>query len=247
MAVLWRHRQGGVVYEVRRAGNSLRLYTNGVLHSQLNARRGYSGGVWDLLALPALFRPAGSMRRVLLLGVGGGGTIAALRRYAAPEQIIGVDIDRVHLSVAEDFFAIGGPDLQLVHDDAVSWVARYRGPPFDLIIEDLCGARSGGAARSVPADADWFNRLGDRLGKLGILVMNFLGLDDLRASAYLRDDEVAAGYACAYQLTTSCYANRVAAFLNHACSARAMRRNLRRVAGPRQPLRFRVSALSRSA
>lgn len=246
MAVLWRHQQGGVVYEVRRAGNSLRLYTNGVLHSQLNAHRGYCGGVWDLLALPALFRPPGSVRRVLLLGVGGGAAIAALRRYAAPDQITGVDIDRVHLSVAQDFFGIDGPDLQIVHDDAVLWLARYSGPPFDLIIEDLCGGGRDGAARSVPADARWFRCLGARLGQGGMLVMNFLGLDDLRASAYLRDDAVSSAYACAYQLTTPCYDNRVAAFLMERSSAGNLRRNLRRGMGARQPLRFRVSALDRN-
>lgn len=246
MAVLWRHRQGGVIYEVRRAGNSLRLYTNGVLHSQWNAQRGYAGGVWDLLALPALFRPAGAIRRVLLLGVGGGAAIAALRRYAAPGQIIGVEIDRVHLSVAVDCFAIGGPDLKLVHDDAVGWLARYRGPSFDLIIEDLCGAGRDGAARSVPADTEWFRRLGARLGPGGILVMNFLGLDDLRASAYSHDNTVSSTYARAYQLTTPCYENRVAAFLTERSSARDLRRNLRNAVGDRQPLRFRVSALDRN-
>jgi spermidine synthase len=244
MALLWRHQRGDVIYEVRSAGHSLRLYTNGVLHSQANSRRGFSGGVWDLLALPALFRAPGSIRRVLLLGVGGGGVIAALRQYAAPERIIGVDIDPVHLMVAEEFFRIRGPDLQLVHDDAVSWLAGYRGAPFDMIVEDLCGAGRGGARRSVAADSEWFGRLRDRLGTGGLLVMNFLGRDGLRASAYLRDKRVSASYACAYQLTTTYYDNHVAACLTHQSTPRELRRNLRRMPGVRSPVRFRVSALN---
>ena len=72
MALLWEKRAGGVCYQVRTAGNTVRLYTNGVLHTQYNPTRLLTGSVWDLLLLGALFVPRERMRRVLLLGVGGG-------------------------------------------------------------------------------------------------------------------------------------------------------------------------------
>ena len=36
MALLWEKRAAGVHYSVRNAGNTVRLYTNGVLHTQYN-------------------------------------------------------------------------------------------------------------------------------------------------------------------------------------------------------------------
>lgn len=55
MAIVWSRQLSGVHYEVRSAGNSLRLYTDGVFHSQYNPCRLITGHVWDLLMLPAFF------------------------------------------------------------------------------------------------------------------------------------------------------------------------------------------------
>ena len=67
MAILWSQRVGDTRYEVRAAGSSLRLYNNGILHSQFSERCPATGSVWDLLWLPALFRVGGMPRRLLLL------------------------------------------------------------------------------------------------------------------------------------------------------------------------------------
>lgn len=67
MAIIWSRCLGGVHYEVRSAGNSLRLYTDGVFHSQYNPYRLITGHVWDLLMLPALFYPANKIKRVLVM------------------------------------------------------------------------------------------------------------------------------------------------------------------------------------
>ena len=55
MAIVWSKVVGDSQYEVRTAGQSIRLYKDGVFHSQWNARRPLAGGVWDLLFIPALF------------------------------------------------------------------------------------------------------------------------------------------------------------------------------------------------
>ena len=78
MAVVWQTVERGDHYQVRTAGHSVRLYKNDVFHSQWNETRPLSGGVWDLLFLPSLFVPSGSVKRVLVLGVGGG---AVIRQY----------------------------------------------------------------------------------------------------------------------------------------------------------------------
>ena len=62
MAILWSQRVGDTRYEVRAAGSSLRLYNNGILHSQFSERCPATGSVWDLLWLPGLFRIDGMPR-----------------------------------------------------------------------------------------------------------------------------------------------------------------------------------------
>ena len=72
MALIWETEQDGVRYEVRRAGQTLRLYANGVQHSEFHPKRLLTGSVWDLLWLPALLHEPARFRRVLVLGLGGG-------------------------------------------------------------------------------------------------------------------------------------------------------------------------------
>ena len=186
MAVLWRQRVGATLYEVRTAGNTRRLYSNGVLHSQYNERRPVTGNVWDLLLLPA-FLATRPVRRVLVLGVGGGAVIRQLQHFVQPERILGVELNPVHLRVARRFFGVQGPGVELQRAEARQWLADYEGPPFDLVIEDLFGERDGQPVRAIAADADWLAGLGRVLAPDGILVMNFPSLRELRACTALQD------------------------------------------------------------
>ena len=70
IAVLYRKKVGRCLYEIRAAGSTRRLYTDGVLHSQFNPRRLITGSVWDLLWLGLFFRPDPNPKRVLVLGLG---------------------------------------------------------------------------------------------------------------------------------------------------------------------------------
>ena len=92
MAILWQKTIKDTRYEIRSAGQTRRLYTDGVFHSQFNPVHAVTGGVWDVLMLPAFFKPADSIKRVLVLGVGGGAVIHQLQRYIKPDEIIGVGI-----------------------------------------------------------------------------------------------------------------------------------------------------------
>ncbi|MCZ7597261.1 MAG: hypothetical protein M5U09_05195 [Gammaproteobacteria bacterium] len=63
----------------------MRLYTNGVLHSQYSPSPRAATSIWDLLAMPALLAGGGRPDRVLVLGVGGGGALRTIdRRFGAP-------------------------------------------------------------------------------------------------------------------------------------------------------------------
>lgn len=226
MALIWHKTAQSVRYEVRTAGNTRRLYTDGVLHSQFNPRQPVTGSVWDLLMLPAFFYPPGTVRRVLVLGVGGGAVIRQLQAFLQPEQIVGVDLSALHLTVARRFFGVRGRRVRLYQADAVDWVHGYEGPPFDLVIDDVFGGEDGEPVRAVEASAVWFQALLRLLSRQGALVMNFVSGDELRRSAYFSQARIARRFKAAFQLTTPQDANAVAAFLRTEAQSGALRRRL---------------------
>ena len=99
MAVIWERREDGVLYQVRRQGARMRLFANGVQHSEFHPKRLVTGSVWDLLWLPALLGDPARLRRVLILGLGGGSLVPPLRALLAPERLVAVELDAHHLAL----------------------------------------------------------------------------------------------------------------------------------------------------
>ena len=89
---MWSKQTADNLYEVRSAGQSIRLYTNDVFHSQFNPRRTVDGSLWDLLSLPVLLLPPEPALKVLVLGVGGGAVIRQLAVLLEHPDIVGVDL-----------------------------------------------------------------------------------------------------------------------------------------------------------
>ncbi len=217
MAIIWEKCEAGVTYQVREAGRTRRLYTNGVFHSQYNPAQPVGGSVWDLLMLPAFFFPPAAVRRVLVLGVGGGAVIKQLQHFLTPEQILGIELNPIHLHVAEHYFDVSGGGIKLVQDDAVKWVRDRREGSFDLIIDDLFGEDEGEPVRAVAADAGWFNALLRCLSPQGALVMNFDSSKAMRDSAYFGSKPVQRRFGSAFEFSTPLYDNRVGAFMRRKC------------------------------
>jgi spermidine synthase len=248
MAVIWSLEARGKRYEVRAAGRTRRLYTDGVFHSHYNPLHGVTGGVWDLLMLPAFLLPREKEQplRVLVLGVGGGAVLKMLERFAGPVEITGVDLDAVHLEVAREHFEVP-PSVKLHRGDAMAWVHRYRGRPFDLIIEDLFGGR-GEPERALCMDRAWAGALLTHLAGAGALVTNFVDPAELKRSALYADRTTRRCFARGLQFTTRMDTNAVGAFYRQAVDPDVLRPRLQqqplldtRRAGCR--LRFRMRRL----
>ncbi|WP_160153847.1 methyltransferase domain-containing protein [Microbulbifer sp. ALW1] len=186
MALVWEKQVGGNRYQVRKHGASVRLYSNGVFHSQWNPRDPLKGSLWELLLLPAFFLPEKQIQRVLLLGVGGGALIRLLQKFVQPESIVGVDIDPVHLTVARRYFGVQG--VELVCADAREFIAGLdssnTSAPFDLIVDDLFGHSNGEVARAFEADGYWCSKLLRQLSPAGAVVSNFVSRRELLASGW---------------------------------------------------------------
>ena len=226
MAVIWRKKHAGSTYEIRAAGRSRRLYTNGVFHTQYNPARVVTGGIWDLLMIPAFFKPVEEVRRVLVLGVGGGSVIRQLNRFVSPEHIIGVELNPVHLYVARKYFGVDHSEAELIEADAVSWLNNYDGPPFDLIIDDLFSEEDGEPVRAVAADHKWLSVITRNLNSRGMLVMNFISGKTLKSCALFSEKRNRA-YRAAFQISMPIYDNAIGIFLAFNATSTDLRMNLK--------------------
>lgn len=231
MALVWEHESDGVLYQVRRHGASLRLYANGVQHSEYHPDRLVTGSVWDLLWLPALLQAPKHTRRVLMLGLGGGSLMPPLRALFSPQVLVAVEKDPWHLSVARKIFSVvedavaeGGTDIVLA--DAVDWLQAYSGPPFDLIIEDLFAPRERSVRRAVAADERWLELLTRHVSAQGVLVMNFGDFAEYRAS--FSADRLLAGWAGRFHLSCGDCHNAVIAHTRRPARSVELRRRLQR-------------------
>lgn len=226
MAILWQKRSGGTLYEVRSAGRTRRLYTDGIFHSQFNPANPVTGSVWDLLLLPAFFHSPHALQRVLVLGVGGGAVVRQLLHFVRPTTVVGVELDPMHLQVAGRFFGLRRKGVVLHQAEAQGWVRKYCGAPFDLIIDDLFTGRDGEPVRAIAADAKWFGDLERLLSPSGTLVVNFPTAEALRNCAYCAEADVRGRWRSAFRLTNPKDENAVGVFLRTPAQSRALRTRL---------------------
>lgn len=229
MAIVWSQRIESNHYEVRSAGATLRLYRNGVNHSQWNPNRPLSGCIWDLLAIPALYRDAGRVDSVLVLGFGAGSVGRQLRELIAPSRIVGLDLDPIHLSIADGFFECA-EGCDLIAADAVEWVqCGGDGSRFDVIIDDIYSEDSGIPFRCAPLDVSWFWQLTDLLNVSGILIMNLVEPDRVKHLAPLNDSKLKERYPYAIQIKMEGYENRIVAFSAESFDRTVLLEHLKRV------------------
>ena len=226
MAIEWQKTLNNTRYEVRSAGQTRRLYTDGVFHSQFNPNCAITGGVWDLLMLPAFFYPVENMQRILVLGVGGGAVIRQLQRYFNPQEIIGIELNPVHIMVAKRFFGITHQHAHLVEADAIKWLENYSGPPFDLIIDDLFGEQQGEPVRAIKANKAWFEKLNGHLSPDGLLVINFVSASDLKNCAAVSYKKIGSLFSNIFQFSLSYYENAIGAFLKSTSTSQTLRKNI---------------------
>lgn len=237
MAILWQKKVKNTQYEVRTAGATRRLYTDGVFHSQYNPNHAIQGGVWDALMLPAFFYPEAALQRILILGVGGGAVIHQLQSYIRPSEIIGIELNPVHIQIAKQFFDITPQSATLIQMDAIKWLQTYSGPPFDMILDDLFGELAGEPVRAVKANPRWMSLLHKNLTAEGLLVMNFISSDDLKNSAAVSYKKINQHYKSIFQLTLPHYANAIGAFLKRPATSQMLRNTLKSIPGLKQEIK----------
>lgn len=229
MAVMWEKRTDDKHYEVRTAGGSRRLYTNGVFHSQYNPNNPITGNVWDLILLPIFFYKPAEIKRVLMLGVGGGAVVQQLNYFIEPDEIVGVEYDPIHIEIAERFFNLQQENVSLHQSDAVEWLNNYQGPRFDMIIDDLFGEEDGEPSRAVAVTNQWARKLFSNVNKTGMVVSNFISQKELKGSAYRHDRLLQSRIKSSFVLSNPYYENAIGAFLGKPVQSRDLRDRLQAI------------------
>ncbi|WP_045859576.1 methyltransferase domain-containing protein [Teredinibacter purpureus] len=230
MAIIWQKTVGHRLYQVRTAGATLRLYSNGVFHSQWNPNTPIAGSLWDLLILPSFLHELALVstgrdttnRCGLVLGVGGGAVINLLNRYFDFEHIKGVDLDKTHLRIAKKYFIEQPHNVVLAHQCAKAWVAgattdTYYLGRFDTIVEDLfldIKQPDGQclAERVIEPSAHWLSQLYALLAPQGILVINYSSVAQLRgceATKYAKQNKM---FKAIFAFTKPQYHNAIAVY-----------------------------------
>ena len=229
MAILWQERIDGNHYEVRRAGASVRLYRNGVNHSQWNPKRPLSGSIWDLITLPTLHRPFNSLKDVLILGFGAGTVGRQIRELLRPERIVGVELDPIHLSIADGFFECSD-GCDLIAGDAVEWVHESKEKAsYDVIIDDLYAEEDGIPLPCVPMDAEWCQALARLLKPGGILIFNMIEPEKVKHLPIFKSTKLKKRFTETVMYRIDGYENRIIAFSDAPFDFKCLDANLKRI------------------
>jgi len=213
VSVIHRERKRGKTYEVRQAGASIRLYTNGAFHSQWNPRHVFSGAVWDLLSLPTLFT-ATPPEKILMLGVGGGAGINQLGFLFPEAQVKGIEIDPVHLKLAKRFFSANRPRVSYVLTDAVTYI-HDASQDYDIIIDDLYLDAAGDPEHPATRESEWTPTLIDRLNPSLALIKNHLDLPQANAWLRIWQSTLKRHFASGIRFRCEGYSNVITALYTH--------------------------------
>jgi spermidine synthase len=212
MATLWQQTIDGTHYEVRTAGASIRLYRNGVNHSQWNPNRPLGGSIWDLITLPALHRAEDTIENVCILGFGAGSVARQFKELVHPTRIVGVELDPIHLSIADGFFECS-EGYEMIAGDAVEWVHEgAHAANYDVIIDDLYAENEGIPVRCVPMDVAWCEQLAQLLKTGGILIFNIIEPEKIPHLPIFKSSKLRRRFKESVMYRINGYENRVIAF-----------------------------------
>jgi spermidine synthase len=228
MALIWSENIDGNRYEIRSAGASLRLYRNGVHHTQYNESRPLSGAIWDLLAATAFFRQPDTIQQALILGFGAGAAGRLLREVVSPHRVVGIDMDPIHLSIANGFFDCGA-GCELVAADAIEWVnahCKKERRVFDWILEDIYAEDGNVPTRCAPSTEAWFFKLAGMLKPNGMLVVNIVEPSEVKKLPLFTSAKLRKRFPYAVQFSLPAYDNRVLAFSRESFCGREFKKNV---------------------
>jgi spermidine synthase len=109
----------------------------------------------EMLVHPAMTTTP-SIKRVLVIGGGDGGTVREVLRYKEVEKVVMVEIDSMVVDACKKYLAAIGtawddPRLELLFEDGIAYVQETEEDPFDVILLD--GSDPVGPAEGLFSEA----------------------------------------------------------------------------------------------
>ncbi|HEU4595520.1 MAG TPA: fused MFS/spermidine synthase [Pyrinomonadaceae bacterium] len=158
---------------VRRDNRQTLVLNHNTVHTLRDMETGWSGYYYDYFALgPALSDE--EPRRLLVLGMGAGGSLAATRAAAPDIEADAVEIDPKVIEAGERFFDLrkdGGSRLRVHLADARPWLARSEGL-YELVHIDLY--QGGPYVPFYLATVEFFETVRAHMREGGVLMLNVM-------------------------------------------------------------------------
>lgn len=229
MALIWTKLINDDLYEVRNAGKSLRLYKNGVFHTQYHPKRIVTGDVWELMLVASLNISPGAS--VLVLGAGGGAIMNLLNHFLDVAHIDVVEIDAEMIGICKKFFLKKDSNIQFYHSDARDWINQSK-KQYDLVIDDVFGECEGQPQRAISYDEEWSKLMNEKVKAGGRLVINFEHFQELKKSALMTNKyfKSAAGFVSWLKVSSPRYQNCIGLFSKSTISSQVIRKRINEVA-----------------
>ncbi|HEV3199748.1 MAG TPA: fused MFS/spermidine synthase [Bryobacteraceae bacterium] len=166
---IWTGESAYNLIRVVRQGSRVELLLNSrnSIHTIRDEASAWTGFYYDDFALGPLLAPS---RRVLVLGMGGGGSVRATRCTAPGASIDAVEIDAKVVEAADRFFGVrGDANLHIHVADARPWLARSR-DRYSLVHVDLY--HGGPYIPFYLSTVEFFTLVRSHTTEDGLLMMN---------------------------------------------------------------------------
>jgi len=146
----------------------------GATHAWWHKSRFLTGLAWDNLCAACLLRPHGPPSSVLMLGLAGGTSLRALRRVVPGVRLTAVDYDECLVALAREHMGLDAIEMTVHFGDAYDFVRRYRGPAFDVVVDDVYQALDDDVARPGAWSGETLAGLRRLVAPGGLLVVNLV-------------------------------------------------------------------------
>ncbi len=226
---LWISESAYNLVRVVRDDNRLLLVLNDEtsVHTIRDETTGWTNHYYDIFALgPSLIetQPA----RLLVLGMGAGGSIAATRRSTPDVEVDAVEIDRKVVEAGARFFDLQLADARLrVHiADARPWLMQDRGD-YDLVHLDLY--QGGPYVPFYLTTVEFFRLVRGRMADDGLLMMNVFDINPKRELLHATAATLRRVFPSLLVLSTSHGNHLVLAFTREGRTAASVRAQLERL------------------
>lgn len=146
----------------------------GAVHAWWQRDRFLTGLAWDNLCAACLLRPGGPPRSVLMLGLAGGTSLRALKWLVPGVRLTAVDFDAGIVDLARRHMDLEWLRADIRIGDAYDFVRRYRGPGFDVVVDDVYQALEHDVSRPGAWSAETAAHLRRLVAPGGLLVANLV-------------------------------------------------------------------------